>query len=315
MATESLCNICYKVIPADIAIGDIVYIIKECKEHGVQIGIVERSPIWYDCCKTINSSKFYDGYLIDITNACNISCRYCYHPNREVFRSVEDIVADATENVKLVPFILTGGEPTWHPELERIIVEISKLGETFLLSNGILIDQKMLEMFCNNGLLKGNMLNVGLSFHKESEGKDFEMLELLRKEKLRLYTAFYVIDDLKQIDKVIRIYEENSDVIDIMRIKAASNIWNEQRAVNKIFTSDMLNYFYSKGNTVIDSRCNQKTSYAGLLHNNLTYRLISWYDKYNVDLHDIDCPPYYRAKDGHVYDFVKAMLLNERTSR
>jgi hypothetical protein len=39
--------------------------------------------------------------------------------------------------------------------------------------------------------------------------------------------------------------------------------------------------------------------------------LVSWYDINNVDLLDISCPPYYRSKDGGIYNLVTAELINE----
>jgi organic radical activating enzyme len=314
MSTRSLCNICYKEIPADVAVGDMVYIIKECKEHGAQIGIVEKSPVWYDCCKKINSPNFYPGVLIDVCDCCDLTCKYCYHVNNGYYHSIQDIVASATKNLTLSPFILTGGEPLLHPEIIEIVKQVSALGETFLLTNGTKANSRMVEDLCNNGLLKGNILNLGLSYHLEAESEAIQLLLLLRDMKLTLYTAFYVIDDLKQIDRCIRIYEDYSDVINIMRIKAASNLGNEKGATNKIFTSDMVNYIYNFGNTVIDTRSTQKISYAGLIHNNLTYRLISWYDKYNVDLNDIACPPYYVGRDGKVRDMVSYLIESEKAN-
>jgi hypothetical protein len=43
----------------------------------------------------------------------------------------------------------------------------------------------------------------------------------------------------------------------------------------------------------------------------LKLMLVSWYNIYNVDLEDINCAPFYTAKDGKTRDFVYSCLVNE----
>ena len=45
------------------------------------------------------------------------------------------------------------------------------------------------------------------------------------------------------------------------------------------------------------------------------YMLVSWYDAENVDLLDIACPPFYRARNGQVENIVTACLINEGMSK
>jgi hypothetical protein len=314
--TKSLCPACYEEIAADVFVKDHVWMVKKCPVHGEYVDMVERDPEWYKICQGLSCKTIYSGYLMDVTGKCNLRCRYCYHDNNGRDRLVRDIVADAQENLDRAPFFLTGGEPTEHPGLPKVVNVLSSMAETWVLSNGVnLCNQDYLFELCLNGLLFGNILLVGLSFHKESQCKDIEFLELCRSKGLIVGTSFYVIDALDQINDALAIFREYRGVLRNMRIKAASNLWCEQDVTKKdrIYTSDMIGYLNTKGSTELlgSDSINNKLSYANVMHDGMHLILVSWYDVGNVDLDDIECPPFYRAMDGKVYDFVKSSLVNE----
>lgn len=309
--TESLCPVCYKRIPAIIYEDSNVMMLKECKEHGVFTSMIERDPLYYKLC----SGNIYDGYLIDITSKCNLKCKYCYHDNSGEDRIMGDILYEALKNKSKAPFILTGGEPTLNQYLPKIIKSLSSIGEVNLLTNGIkLCDETYLNELLESGLLlEGGILNISLSLHKESNGKDIEFLEYCLRKGYKLWTLLYVIDDLRQIDDALRIFQTYRATSMNFRIKAASNLWAEGKSENKIFTSDMIHYLGSIDE--IQFHDNQKASYAQVLFRGLDIRLISWYDVNNVDLWDIDCAPYYKSQDGTVNNLVTSCLINEGISK
>ena len=311
MTTKSVCPVCYKEIEATIEANGRVAMSKVCKEHGYFCSTVEKDSTWYDLCKQTNSKEFYPGYMVDVTGLCNLQCKYCYHDNSGGNRPVDDILRDIDDNIDKAPILLTGGEPTLHPQLFDIL-DGTKGIETWILTNGVkLSDKDYLEELTNHGVLYGNILSIGLSFHKESMGMDYLFLQLCRKLGYKVATTFWVIDDLKQIDEALVVLEGYQDVICSMRIKAASNLWHEEKAFNKIFTSDMVRSMKGKG-AELDFTYNVKNSYAPMLYKGIRVMLISWYDKYNVDLNDIDCAPWYRAKDGSINNLVTTGILNER---
>lgn len=307
--TESLCPVCYSKIPAVITIADHVMMTKQCPVHGTFNAMVERDPQWFHAAK---GNEIYDGYLIDVTSKCNIKCKYCYHDNNGSERSVDEIVQEAAANKHLAPFILTGGEPTTHKDLPEIIRELSELGEVNLLTNGIkLCDESYLNELLDAGLKTPQGIDeISLSFHSEANGKDIEFLEYCKRTGRRIWTCFYVIDNLCQINKAVELFQLYKNQICNFRIKAASNLWSEENADNKIFTSDMIKYIFALGDTVFQES-KQKVSYAQVWHKGLDVKLISWYDVRNIDLWDINCAPYYKSKTGSINNLVTTALINE----
>jgi MoaA/NifB/PqqE/SkfB family radical SAM enzyme len=72
--------------------------------------------------------------LIEITNACNYKCKFCYSgankDDAKYYLSVEDAVSIG-RNIKKhggYSVTLTGGEPTLHKDLIRMVKELKKLG-------------------------------------------------------------------------------------------------------------------------------------------------------------------------------------------
>jgi len=313
MLTTSLCPTCKTVIPATITVQDTVLMTKVCPEHGDFIGTVEISPEWYKICRQINNQNIYDGFMLDVTGACNLTCKYCYHDNHGQHTPLPELLEQIKQHAVLGPIILTGGEPTLHPDIIQILQGARQNGQYWMLTNGIkLADPQFFEqalpwLDCNGTLM------IGLSLHQESNGADLNFLELCRQRGKKIGTVFYVIDDLKQIDHALALYDEFSDVICSLRIKAASNLGNETRANNHIYTSEMVANILARGGQ-LDSRYSNKISYASMLLAGKEIRLISWYNINNIDLNDIAGPPYCFAKNGSINNLVTSCILDGKAT-
>lgn len=130
-------------------------------------------------------------------------------------------------------------------------------------------------------------------------------------------TSLFVVDKIQDMEIPLNIMEEYSDVLCSIRIKAASNLWHENKAKEKIFVSDMLKYLVNRGPTELreDGKNFTSTTFCNTVHNGNVVMLVSWYDVNNVDLLEINCPPWYKGPDGQLDNFVIASLFKERDAR
>ncbi len=155
--TSSLCNICEKIIPAKIKIENgKVFIYKTCKLHGLQKEILEEDAEYhlrkssydkpgntispetkkskgcpFDCGLCPSHEQHTCNALIDITGKCDLGCPMCYassgkgkHLDVQIIEKMMDFF-QRKEGGNAEILQISGGEPTTHPDITKII-EISK---------------------------------------------------------------------------------------------------------------------------------------------------------------------------------------------
>jgi SynChlorMet cassette radical SAM/SPASM protein ScmE len=114
--------------------------------------------------KVIRTPRSVD---LDITNQCNLRCRYCYHfsgagdvdqdlPKEEWFRFFEELNRCAVMTVTLA-----GGEPFLRKDLKDLIESIVANRMRFnILSNGTLITDDMAEFLFSTGRCNGVQVSI-----------------------------------------------------------------------------------------------------------------------------------------------------------
>jgi 7,8-dihydro-6-hydroxymethylpterin dimethyltransferase len=179
--TTSLCAVCKQGIPAELVETEgRVLMRKRCPRHGRQDVLIASDAAWYhrtiafgavlkpprgkkqvstgcpyDCgtCTSHQQSVYLP--VIPITSACNLDCPICYtinknegafHMSAEEFSATLEVIRRNDPEMKIIN--LTGGEPTRHPELTKIVrlcheagihrVTISTHGLTFLHDEAML---------------------------------------------------------------------------------------------------------------------------------------------------------------------------------
>lgn len=95
---------------------------------------------------------------IQITNRCNLNCKYCYmNANKDLssmtFDQFKHVVDYFTEvGVEIV--MLSGGEPCLHPDIIEMIQYISTKGlEIGLVTNGTIISKELVECILANNVI------------------------------------------------------------------------------------------------------------------------------------------------------------------
>jgi 7,8-dihydro-6-hydroxymethylpterin dimethyltransferase len=172
----SICTTCYRRIDAKIVFeSDKVFMLKRCPEHGFERVLMAdyyrrcrevflkppempqryNTPVKYGCPYDCGLCPDHEQHsclsLIEICDACNLSCPICYAesgPHRTTYRSLAQIEAmlDAVVANELEPDIvqISGGEPTIHPEFFAILDAARQRPIKHLMvnTNGIRIAQE-----------------------------------------------------------------------------------------------------------------------------------------------------------------------------
>ena len=235
--TTSMCSQCMALVPAKIIFDDgCVYYLKRCKTHGVEKALVSTDIAYYklahdylkpgdrplefqtrtelgcpyDCGLCPDHEQHSCLALIDVNEACNLSCPVCfadsstaktYHrPLAEIEKMMDALVASEGEPDLLQ---LSGGEPTIHPQILEIIAAAKRrpIRHIMLNTNGIRIAQDTAFVEALAGFKPG--FEVYLQFdslrpevHKNLRGADLtrirrQALEAL--EKANISTTLVVV--------------------------------------------------------------------------------------------------------------------------
>ena len=155
-AAVSLCTTCFRRIDAKIVFEEgNVFMLKRCPQHGFERVLIAddvdyyrrcrelflkppempqvyNTPIKYGCPYDCGLCPDHEQHsclsLIEICDACNLTCPVCYAdsgPHRPNFRSLSQIEAmlDTVVRNELEPDIvqISGGEPTLHPDFFAVL--------------------------------------------------------------------------------------------------------------------------------------------------------------------------------------------------
>jgi len=173
--TTSLCGTCLALVPAKIVATDgAVHFLKRCPRHGTEKVLVSTDPgYWrlcrdylkpgdrplvlqtgtergcpYDCGLCPDHEQHSCLALIDVNETCNLTCPVCFSdssPHRPLQRPLAEIerMMDALVRSEGEPDLLqiSGGEPTLHPEILRILAAAKRrpIRHLMLNTNGIRI--------------------------------------------------------------------------------------------------------------------------------------------------------------------------------
>lgn len=179
--TRTLCPVCLKVVDGQVITRDKrVYMRRFCKEHGISEGMISSDVALYTKAAEFNKPgteplKFlaeakqgcpYDCgicpehkqhtclAIIEVTNACNMRCPTCFASSGSGdfldMATIEKMVGTFVScEAKPDTIMISGGEPTIHPDILDIISMIRSMGikHVVLNTNGkrIARDQKFAE--------------------------------------------------------------------------------------------------------------------------------------------------------------------------
>ena len=242
--TASVCPVCLQVIPAEVVVvAGRVRLRKRCAEHGA----FEADHLWqlseiHDRLRAFlpGAALPPSGLVVNVTNACNLRCPYCYSRANEVqcpklgVAEIEALVAGFTGRV----VYLSGGEPTLHEDLCAAISMLRARGFTVgLFSNGLrLQDERFVARLRNAGLgfvilqfdtlrddryeaLRGRSL-------LDAKGR---ALDALRAQGLPAYLFVMLVDGLNE-DEVGALLDFAAANHDVVKILNFNPVWEMGRS-------------------------------------------------------------------------------------
>lgn len=210
--TSSLCSNCNKKIDSKIILeNSSVYLLKFCPEHGEQKELLEEDADYYlnrmiydkpatisktqterklgcpfDCGLCPEHEQHTCNGLIEITNACDLNCNFCYaNSGGKEFLSMEKIaqmldlfIESEFGSGEILQ--ISGGEPTMHPQIIEIIklAKSKKIKYILLNTNGLRIAKD--ENFVKNL----SELIGGFEIYLQFDSLDDNVYQNLRGKKL-----------------------------------------------------------------------------------------------------------------------------------
>jgi len=154
-------------------------------------------------------------YFFELTYRCNLACPYCYVGAE---RTKNELTLEEWKRViEQIPFYsfvtLVGGEPLIRKDFTDILYAVSKktLGKLNVVSNGILINDEIIEAFIKSGMM---LLSVSLDGYGENHDKN----------RCRDGIWEKIITNLEKLQAKKRNLKKSKPMVDIKTIVLENNL-------------------------------------------------------------------------------------------
>ncbi len=134
-------------------------------------------------------NNHFTDVVIDVTHRCNMMCKNCYIPNREIPDMDADLMIDALSRFpKKVTVRIIGAEPTMRKDLPELITRIKKTNHRItLLTNGLKLARESYVKQLKNAGLK----NLYLSMNGVDNDDWYEKIDELRCANKKMKAMVY----------------------------------------------------------------------------------------------------------------------------
>jgi hypothetical protein len=317
--TVSLCNECYRHIPAIVYEEDgLILIKKNCPYHGEYTGIVETDPAFYYGLEHHRDVSSFNQVLFEASDRCQLTCPHCYHlPDNKIKDVQLDIlISQINQFPKDSSPMIAGAEPTLRPDFIKLCNELDSLNfEQFeLLTNGIRFASKEFTDSCYQAGLK--TLCFGLN-HPSYQGDTVHNKQLTALDNLidRGYAIGYVgytIEDYEHLEFILNeIKTINSPQINHYRIRCGSFIGRSSDQQRSYLSTLVAKISALTGGELTSYLADDNPYHVMVNWNGIILRLIQWPDVTNIDLEELATGPWCQFYDGPISNFVHQVITRD----
>lgn len=251
--TKSLCPACLREIDAGLYLdGRQAVIVKECGEHGAFSEVADSDAgLYLKCASTKKNRPLPYGLVIPVSYSCDLSCRWCYLPERGKEFTVDRIKGLIAAS-PAAHIVFSGGEPCLRQELPNLIKHVKSSHpekRAVLLTNGLkLASRSYASLLKSSGLdycifsLNGFRPSTHLAFNgRDLSAEKMRALDNLKKLKIPTILSMTLARGVNEDEfaDVFRFGMRNLSFIRQLRLRNVSDIGAYVQS-GHIYMSDML---------------------------------------------------------------------------
>lgn len=317
--TVSLCNCCYRHIPAVVYEQDNeIRMTKRCPDHGEMTSIVEIDPTFYYSLEHHRDIESFNQVLFEASDRCQLECPHCYHlpDNKIQDRSIQDIIDQLKKFPKDSAPMLAGAEASLRPDFVELCREIKKLNfnRFELLTNGLRFANKEFAEDCYDAGL-GNIC-LGLN-HPSYQGEKIHSKQLAALTNMIDvgYSIGYVGYTIESYDHLSFILDEIKSIhrpqINHYRIRCGSFIGRSSDQTRSYLSALVKQIKQITGDQITAYSSDDNPYHIMVNWNGILLRLIQWPDVTNIDLEELATGPWCQFYDGPITNFVHQVITRD----
>lgn len=318
--TISLCDVCYRHIPAIVCEeNDTIKIVKRCPDHGEKVSIVEIDTVFYYGLEHHKDIESFNQVLFEASDRCQLKCPHCYHlPNNKIQdRSILSIIDQLYQFPKDCSPMLAGAEATLRPDFVELCQEINKLKfkQFEVLSNGLKFVSKKFTKDCFNSGLRTMCLGLN---HPSYQGQIVHDKQLTALRNMidfgyKIGYVGYTIEDYSHLEFILNeIRNINHEQIDHYRIRCGSFIGRSSDRQRSYLSTLVSKINELTNNEITPYPLSDDNPYHILVNwNGITLRLIQWPDVTNIDMEELATGPWCQFYDGPITNFVHQVITRD----
>jgi hypothetical protein len=330
--TLSLCNTCYKKVPARIYEENGMAVMeKECDIHGTTKAVCERSWLHWSTFYERGTLGNNNNIIVHMSDTCNMNCPWCYYPvgkGKDQILGAEYLDAVLGQYRPDYNLLLSGGEPTvaknyldynmhtfargWKP---TTITNMVRLGDKEFFKktlNKAWVDPDGTYRFAMS-------MQHPKNYSKEHLMAKFEALANIEEHNLKAMCVMFSVSSLDELPWIKEFYDETRHLYGMMRIRTLFHSW-ENAGEKDLYLSDLYQAFqetFSDYTPVINRDLELSNAYCLYMKTKEAryLSLSSGPTINNIDYHLCSRPVMMLARDHKCYPVPIAQIINEGIDR